>query len=95
MSLKKWFVCSIVAKALDVLTTLFLVVRDGPGVESNPFTANMLSAYGIIPGLILNWIIVSALFYILYKYKRKELLTISSAIMAVIVIVNLVTIFVG
>lgn len=94
MSLRKWFACSIVAKALDVLTTSYIVVRDGLGAESNPFAADMLSTYGIVPGLILNWIIVSALLCILYKYRRKKLLTVSSALLAVIAIVNLITIFV-
>jgi len=95
MSLRKWFIGSVLVKVLDVATTLFLVVRDGPKVESNPFTANMMNAYGIVPGLVLNVIIISMLLYILYKYKCKELLTIATVLIALVVMINLVTILIG
>lgn len=92
---KKWFVCSIAFKILDIITSLYLIERDGPEIESNPFVTNMLGAYGVISGLILNGMIISVLFYILYIYGRKKLLIIATVLMALVVMVNIVTIFIG
>ena len=91
-ALKRWLCYSIVAKALDVITTLYLVHRDGPKVESHPFTADMIHAYGVFPGLLLNGAIVCMLFWVLYKFQRKDLLVASTIIMMLIVAVNTVTI---
>jgi len=91
-ALKRWLFFSVGAKVLDIITTLYLVRRDGPKVESHPFTADMIYAYGTVPGLLLNGAIVSMLFWVLYKYQRKDLLVISTALMMAIVLVNLVNI---
>ncbi len=92
---KKWFACSVVAKVLDVATSLYLIWRYGLEIESNPLTVSILNVFGIVPGLILNGIIVSMLFYTLYRYRRKKLLIVSSAMMALIVTINLITIFIS
>jgi len=91
-ALKRWLFFSIGAKALDIITTLYLVHRDGTKVESHPFTADMIHAYGVFPGLLLNGAIVCMLFWVLFKYKRKDLLVVSTIVMMAIVAINTVTI---
>ena len=91
-ALKKWFGLGILAKALDVITTIYLVYRDGPDVESHPLTAGMISTYGLVPGLALNCAIVWLLLWALYRYERKRLLIVSTALMVLVVLTNAATI---
>jgi hypothetical protein len=95
VALKEWLFFGVGYKLLDIVTTLYLISDHGPEVESNPFTANMMYAYGTAPGLILNGVIVSVLLYALYKHKRKKLLIISTMMMMLVVLVNTITILAG
>lgn len=94
-ALKQWLFYGIGYKILDIITTFYLIHNHGLDAESNPFTVNMVYAYGVIPGLVLNGVIVSMLFCVLYKHKRKKLLVISTLIMIFIVMVNVATILIG
>lgn len=92
MSIGKWFGFALIGKTLDLLTTFYLVNLHGIGVESNPLTANMLSAYGIVPGLIVNGSIYSLLVLILFFYKRKKLLMVAAVLTFLLPVVNSIAI---
>lgn len=93
LSLKLLLALCISGKALDVITTLYLVGLHGPSIESNPFTANMLYAYGPVAGLIINACIHGMLMYLLYWYDRYWLLKVAAILTFVPPLTNFLTIW--
>lgn len=87
-ALKTWLCCGIGYKVLDVLTTLYLVTTKGKVVESNPFAADMMNVYGVVPGLILNGAIACMLLFVLHKYRQKGLLIIATVLLMIPVLFN-------
>lgn len=93
MDVRKWFVTSILLKIADIGSTLYLVNKLGVDVESNPAMHQMMQAYGTVPGLLVGGFIFVLLMWLLYIFKRKGLLVLSSGIMFVIVLINTLGIF--
>lgn len=93
LSLIRIFGLNLLAKSLDIITTLYLVSVYGTSIESNPFTANLINVYGPIVGLLINGAAHMTMVIFLYKYRRKSLLKISAAITFILPLVNIVTIF--
>lgn len=95
VALKTWFFCAIGYKILDVITTLYLVTTHGREIESNPFAHDMMYAYGVIPGLIINGVIVCMLLGVLYKYKKIGLLVIATFLLMIPILLNTITILIS
>lgn len=97
---KKWFlirllIVNIIIKLMDVMSTLYVIYLYGPEIEFNPFTANMIYAYGPQLGLAVNFCIHSMLIFLLYLYGRKQLLGIAAILTALFPIVNLIDAFIA
>ena len=88
VALKSWLFCGIGYKALDIITTMYLVFTKGKSIESSPFVYDMLNVYGVVPGLILNGSIACMLLLVLYKHGQKELLAIATFLLMIPVILN-------
>lgn len=83
----KWLCTCILLKIADITTTLLSISKSAE--EFNPITKNMLQAYGVIEGLVVNTIIYTIFVIVLYHYKQKQLLIITSILMTIVVITNI------
>lgn len=88
VALNTWLYCGIGYKALDIITTMYLVFTRGTAVEASPFVSDMMHVYGIVPGLILNGTIACILLFVLHKYRQKDLLMIATFLLMIPVIFN-------
>lgn len=75
-----------------MLTTCYLVTTYGVKIESQPFTADMITTYGLVPGLALNGLIHMMLIAVLYGFKQRGLLKVAASLTALFPIINTVTI---
>ena len=89
MGVLKWlFGTTIALKIADIATTYYLVSRYGAHVESNPFMYDMIGTYGLGWACAVSMLIYSMLMYVLYKYKRQNLMTVAAIFMLLVVLVN-------
>jgi hypothetical protein len=75
-------------KLIDIYTTL-LAVSDNIKYELNPTVRNMLHQYGVIPGLVINFIAIFSMLILLYKYKKPVLLWASAVLLGIIAFINI------
>ena len=94
MSLRKWLYANIFVKLLDLITTFYLVHTYGVTVESQPFTADMITAYGLTLGLAINGSVHLMLIGVLYKFKRRGLLKVAAMLTALFPLTNFITIII-
>lgn len=91
-SLRIFASSAIILKALDVATTIS-AINTGAGFEANPVMAYLFESIGMLPALLLTFVIFSAIVGRLYWARSMRGLKILSFIMLMVVINNSLVIF--
>lgn len=86
---------NLLLKLLDIISTFYIVSQHGPKAEQNPLVYNMIWAYGLSFGLILNGVIYALLVSLLYSFKRTGLQLIVCFLMSLVVLANVTDIILG
>lgn len=96
MGVLKWlFGTTIALKIADILTTYHAVIKYGAEAEFNPFMRGMIITYGLDWACFISMLIYSMLMFLLYKYRRKNLLMIAIALMSLVVMANVINMLIG
>ena len=86
---KKFITLSIIClKAIDVITSYFLIDKLGSHVEANPITRHIIESIGLIPALSFSFILTSLIVLIAHKYNKIQALWVVAVILSVVCINN-------
>ena len=80
---------NIVLKLLDVSLTTYIVTTWGITAESNPLIRNTIEGYGLIPTMIGITLAYIAFVWFLYRKNKRKLALVVTALMSLLVIVNI------
>ena len=87
-----WAIINVILKACDVISTTYAVKMWSSDIESNPIVQSSINICGLWTTMAIIFTIQAGLVWLLYHFKRVDLLKVVAALMGFVVTVNMLTI---